>query len=247
MRDLHIVLPMAGRGSRFANLGYKIPKPLIKVDDMPMFLKALSSLDKIKAKKYYTIILREEHNSEYDLISNIKTLLPTANIVVSTEEPKGALNDAYRAIKFIKPDQGIILLDCDLWFNSQSYIDMVEGSLLDSNINGGILTFESSNPRYSYALIDKNNYVLRTAEKDPISTHAITGAYYIASKDTFSHNAKAVLSRPLSDKMPEYYISYIYNEILKHGGKIKAAKVDEFYSFGTPEELNDYNVKKSRK
>ena len=33
---LNIVLPMAGRGSRFANAGYTLPKPLIPVHGVPM-------------------------------------------------------------------------------------------------------------------------------------------------------------------------------------------------------------------
>jgi NDP-sugar pyrophosphorylase family protein len=89
-RALHIVLPMAGRGSRFANAGFSTPKPLIKVDGTPMFLKALSSLDKIKADKKYTIIIRKEHVENYNLDKLLKKELPEANIVITNEEPTGA-------------------------------------------------------------------------------------------------------------------------------------------------------------
>lgn len=33
---LHIIVPMAGAGSRFAKEGYKDPKPLIPVHGVPM-------------------------------------------------------------------------------------------------------------------------------------------------------------------------------------------------------------------
>ncbi|HSX29838.1 MAG TPA: hypothetical protein VLE73_04750 [Candidatus Saccharimonadales bacterium] len=54
MRDLHIIMPMAGAGSRFAKAGFTTPKPLIQVDGKPMFMKALSALEPIKANKHYT-------------------------------------------------------------------------------------------------------------------------------------------------------------------------------------------------
>ena len=40
------IMPMAGRGQRFKNYGYEIPKPLIKVGKKPMFAKATESFPK---------------------------------------------------------------------------------------------------------------------------------------------------------------------------------------------------------
>lgn len=41
---LNIVLPMAGRGSRFANAGYTLPKPLIPVHGVPMIKVVVDNL-----------------------------------------------------------------------------------------------------------------------------------------------------------------------------------------------------------
>jgi NDP-sugar pyrophosphorylase family protein len=238
---------MAGRGSRFANAGFTTPKPLIEVGGQAMFMKALSSLDNIKAIKHYTIVLRSEHDREYDLQSKIKAILPKAAIVITDEKPTGALRDAYRAKPHLQPNQGIILLDCDLWFHSQPYYDMVQESLAGtSDIEGGLLTFEADNPRYSYAQVDENWMVSRTAEKRVISKRAITGAYYIASTEIFDTAAQELLAQPLTEDMPEYYVSHIYNIILGHGGKVKAAPVEQFASFGTPEELSEYEQSQAR-
>ncbi len=244
MRDLHIILAMAGRGSRFANAGFTTPKPLIEVDGQAMFMKALSSLDGIKATKHYTIVMRKEHDEQYKLQEKIKAILPSANIVLTDEEPTGALRDAYRAKPHIKAGEGVIILDCDLWFHSQPYYDMVQDSLSGkSDIQGGLLTFEAHEPRYSYAEVDANWNVKRTAEKVVISDRAITGAYYIATAETFDTSAQELLAQPLTPEMPEYYVSHIFNTILKNGGKVKAAPVEQFASFGTPEELAEYEAK----
>lgn len=240
MRGLHIILAMAGRGSRFAKAGFTTPKPLIEVDGMPMFKKALSSLDGVKAKKRYTIIIRGEHEREHNLTKLLQEVLPEANVVITDEEPTGALRDAYRAKPHLKPDEGIVILDCDLWFSSQPYYDMLQDSLNGKNdIVGGLLTFETHDPRYSFAEINDNWMVKRTAEKEAISDRAITGAYYIANGDIFSQAADALLTQPLTDKMPEYYVSHIYNILLKKG-KVQATPVEGFASFGTPEELAAY-------
>src|SRR5581483_4559397 len=189
-RALHIVMPMAGRGSRFANAGFKTPKPMIEVDGQPMFLKALSSIDNIDTEKRFTIVVRQEHEDQYHISALLKGALPSANIVITNEEPTGAVVDALRARPFLKDDEGVIVMDCDLWFSSKSYTDMVKASLNDeSDIDGGLLTFKADSPRYSYALIGPDGLVTRTAEKVVISDSAITGAYFFARADIFTKSA----------------------------------------------------------
>lgn len=78
MRKLHNILPMAGRGSRFAEAGYTTPKPLIPVDGQPMLKKALSSLEGIDAEQRYKVILRKEYDRKYDLGARIEVELPGA-------------------------------------------------------------------------------------------------------------------------------------------------------------------------
>ena len=38
---------MAGRGKRFSNYGYKIPKHLVKINNKPMFERAAMTFSKI--------------------------------------------------------------------------------------------------------------------------------------------------------------------------------------------------------
>ena len=248
MRDLHVVLPMAGLGSRFANAGFTTPKPLIPVDGQPMMLKALSSLANIHAVKHFTIIIREEHDRAFNLMKMLQDTLPKANVIVSDEAPIGAIRDAYRAKEFINPDEGIIVLDCDLWFESPEYDAMVEGVLSGSSqLDGGLLTFTSHDPRYSYAEVGPDGLVIRTAEKVVISNNAITGAYFFSSGLQFLWSCEEVLSKPLAEGVPEYYLSNLFNKLLENNAKVGIATVDKFASFGTPEELEAYLKTKGTK
>ncbi|PJE65225.1 hypothetical protein COU91_02835 [Candidatus Saccharibacteria bacterium CG10_big_fil_rev_8_21_14_0_10_47_8] len=133
-------------------------------------------------------------------------------------------------------------MDCDLWFSSESYNKMVEDSLNGkSDIDGGLLTFTATNPRYSFAQIGPNDMVVKTAEKVAISNHAITGAFFFAKAQDFFDSAAELLKRPIDEKTPEYYLSLLYNILIDDGKKIQAAYVDEYASFGTPQELAAYN------
>ena len=82
MRKLHIIMPMAGEGSRFKQVGIYTPKPLIKANGVPFFVRALSSvkdsfdLSEVKV----TCIMQEKHDTDHMLSNGIIHELPFANI-----------------------------------------------------------------------------------------------------------------------------------------------------------------------
>lgn len=245
MKDLQVLMPLGGLGSRFAKAGFKLPKPLVEVDGQPMFRKALASIDSIEANKKYLFVIRQEHVDAQNLDKLIKDALPEAQVIIIPEMTRGAAETALAAKDKLDKSSPLIVMDCDLWFSSLSYNKMVEDSLANkSKIAGGLITFESDNPRYSYAKFDKNNMVAKTAEKKVISNHAITGAYFFSTAQNFIDSASKLLERPISDEMPEYYLSLLYNILIDEGREIQGTVVDDYASFGTPEELAAYQKNK---
>jgi hypothetical protein len=162
-------------------------------------------------------------------------------VVVIPELTRGAAETALMGCMKLDPDDPVVIMDCDFAFKSQEYekmvADAVEGR---SDVAGGLLTFESQDPRYSYAKTGPDGYVMETAEKRVISNQAIWGAYFFGSAGTFVEATKELMKRPLSETMKEYYISFVYGLLVQKGKKILTAAVDEFHSFGTPEELERY-------
>lgn len=67
MRRLHIVMPMAGEGSRFANAGWTTPKPLIELNGQPLFKRAISSVVAEGIEMKYSFIVRQEHIDKYGI------------------------------------------------------------------------------------------------------------------------------------------------------------------------------------
>ena len=105
---------------------------------------------------------------------------------------------------------------------------------------GALVSFESSDPRYSYAAVGDEGRVVRTAEKEPISTHALCGAYFIGSGRDFKRIAHQLLDDGTHGKA-EFYVSLLYNYLLAEGKTVRLATMEEYYSYGTPEELMKYN------
>ena len=61
-------------------------------------------------------------------------------------------------------------------------------SFMNKNIDGGILTFSSTHPKWSYAKVNEEGYVTEVAEKKPISDHATVGLYFWKSGKLHSKN-----------------------------------------------------------
>ena len=80
MRPLHIIMPMAGEGSRFLKEGWMVPKPLIQLHGAPLFIRAINSLDISDIEMKYSFIVRQEHIDKYDIDKMIRDYLPVANV-----------------------------------------------------------------------------------------------------------------------------------------------------------------------
>ena len=242
MRNLHIIMPMAGEGSRFLKEGWTIPKPLIELKGIPLFLRAINSIVSDEMSLKYSFIVREEHLEKYHIGTRIKTILSDANIFSVKKTTRGAVETCLYARSVIREDDAILVLDCDLEFKSLEMQSEIKNSLNKGieNVNGGLLvSFKSSNPRYSYALVDESNRVIKTAEKELISENALCGAYFFSSGRDFLWACNKLMNE-LNFTKPEYYVSLLYNYLLERGDFVKLCHLDEYQSYGTPEELKAY-------
>ncbi|MDE6821525.1 MAG: glycosyltransferase family 2 protein [Bacteroides acidifaciens] len=242
MRYLHIIMPMAGEGSRFVNAGWTTPKPLIELNGQPLFKHAINSVVTKGIEMKYSFIVRHEHIEKYGIDKGIKSFLPTANIFSVVKTTRGAVETCLMAESAIIDDDAVIVMDCDMEFRSVKLIEIIKQQLSQpmEEANGGVLiSFESDQPKYSYAEVGEDGYVVRTAEKEVISSHALCGAYFFSTGRRFKEIAHQLLNEP-EFKKPEYYVSLLYNYMLAAGEKVQLAPMEEYYSYGTPEELSQY-------
>ena len=190
----------------------------------------------------YSFIVRQEHIEDYHIDKGIRSFLPEANIFSVQKTTRGAVETCLMAETAIEDDDAVIVMDCDLEFRSVKFMEIIKVILsksMDEADGGALVSFESDNPKYSYAEVGEDGYVKRTAEKEVISNHALCGAYFFSTGKRFKQIAHQLLNEP-EFKKPEYYVSLLYNYLLADGEKVRLAPMEEYYSYGTPEELKRY-------
>ena len=241
-RQLHIIMPMAGEGSRFLKEGWTTPKPLIQLHGMPLFKRAIGSVHVDGIRMKYSFVVRQSHIDEYCIDKGILSFLPEAKIFSVEKTTRGAVETCLKAESAIDDNDAVVVMDCDLEFRSKRFIELIKAALAKSEEEaegGALVSFESDSPKYSYAEVDENNVVLRTAEQEVISNHALCGAYFFSSGKRFKEIAHQLMNERNFSK-PEYYVSLLYNYLIKAGEKVYLAPMEEYYSYGTPEELKRY-------
>lgn len=235
-------MPMAGEGSRFLKEGWNTPKPLIELHGVPLFKRAIGSvyIDDVPMK--YSFIVRQEHIDKYRIDEQIRDILPEANVFSVIKTTRGAVETCLVAENAIADDDGVIVMDCDLEFRSEQFLKILTRILnqpVDVAQGGALVSFKSNEPRYSYAAVNNEGFVVKTAEKEVISNHALCGAYFFSTGKRFKEVAHKLLNEP-EFKKPEYYVSLLYNYMLADGEQVQLASMEEYYSYGTPEELRRY-------
>ena len=232
MKKLHLVMPMAGGGSRFREQGFTLPKPLIEIHDRPFFYWAARSILRNIDCVDVTFAVLEEHVREYQIDAIIRKFFPEARINTIPELLPGAVCTCLKAIENFDDDLPVIFNDCDHMFSCNILANrLVEDNSID--FDGALLTFESTDAHFSYVQYDESGNVIGTVEKQVVSSYAICGAYFFANAGLF---------RQMSEKYfkicryREYFISGVYNELVKAGKRIAAFKTDFYLPFGTPAE-----------
>lgn len=222
----NIIIPMAGEGSRFFDVGYTTPKPLIDVLGKPMFMWTVESLG-IQAN--YTFLVQKKHILEFNIDKVILRYVPKANIVEVKEVTEGAACTVLLAEKYID-SRPLIIANCD------QYIEW--DNIIPENGDGAIALFKATDKKWSFASI-KNGVIDRVAEKNPISNNATAGYYYWKNGLDFIESAKQMIAKNIRTNN-EFYTCPVYNEAIGNGKTIIPFFINKMWGLGTPEDLDKF-------
>jgi len=235
-KTMNVLIPMAGAGSRFAEQGYTFPKPLIEVGNKPMIQVVVDNLN-IDAN--YIFIVQKEHYEKYNLETVLNLVKPNCTIVQVEGITEGAACTTLLAKEYIDNENPLIIANSDQFVewnsNEVLYAFSTEG------VGGGILTFESTHPKWSYALTDQNGWVTQVAEKQPISIHATVGIYYWARGCDYVSSALQMIDKNIRTNN-EFYVCPVFNEFIQNGGKVRIKHINPegMWGLGTPEDLTHF-------
>ena len=231
---LNVLIPMAGAGSRFQQAGYTFPKPLIDVEGKPMIQVVVENLN-IDATFIY--VVQKSHRAEYNLDTLLNLITPNCKIVEVDGLTEGAACTTLLAKEYINNDDGLLMANSDQFLEWDSNEFMYK--MIEQKVDGGILTFHATHPKWSFAKIDEYGYVTEVQEKNPISDIATVGVYYWAKGSDYVKYAEQMISKNIRTNN-EFYVCPVYNEGILDDKKFKTFNIEKMWGLGTPEDLKYY-------
>ena len=232
---LNIVVPMAGRGSRFSNAGYKMPKPLIDVHGHYMIEYVTKNLTP-QIEHRFIYICQEEHLEKYQLEKYLRQIAPNCVVVTVDHITEGAACTVLLAEGYINSNDSLMIA------NSDQYIDTDINHYLRqmNNYDGLIMTMPANDPKWSFIKVDEKNLVSMVREKEVISNEATVGVYNYKHGKDFVKYAHLMIEKNIRVNN-EFYVAPVYNEMIDAGMKIAYFDVGEkMYGLGTPEDLSEF-------
>lgn len=234
---LNIVIPMAGAGSRFVQAGYLKPKPFIDVCGKMMIERVLDNLKMDGCR--FIIIARAEHlSSEKESVGKLQEKY-NCHVLSTNKLTEGAACTILLSSWKINNEDPLLLANSDQIVESDLNLFIKDSEA--RNLDGSILTFYADHPKWSYAKLDENGYLVELREKKVISKHATVGLYYYRRGRDFVNSAIEMIAN--NDRANnEFYTAPAYNYSLRAGLKIGIYEIkeSEMFGLGTPEDLDIY-------
>ena len=238
---LNIVVPMAGRGSRFSQAGYALPKPLLDVHGRPMIEVVIDNI-KPSCPHRFIFICQREHLEQYALAESLVHAGPSTVILPIDGVTEGAACTVLLAEQWINSNQPLMIANCDQYIATpiDSYLQGMEAGGFD----GFIMSMTADDPKWSFVRLDGAGEVTEVVEKRVVSNEATVGIYNFKRGADFVNAAHDMIA--CKDKTNnEYYVAPTYN-YLPRGSRTGFMNIGSeragMYGLGIPDDLRYFNA-----
>lgn len=234
-----IVIPMAGKSSRFYKAGFTLPKFMLPFKNKTIFEEAVCSFEKYFETDFFLFITRDDDGSEEFVSSKcIELNIKYFEIYSINYDTKGQAetisiglnNMIYKS----KKNEPIYIFNIDsirVNFTKQT-------SKFLENISGYLEVFVGDGDHWSFIEPSSNNFVKRTTEKIRISDLCSNGLYYFYSITLFNETFERYKT---INNYNELYVAPMYNLLIENNLLVKYVLLEknETIFSGTPEEYED--------
>ncbi|MEN9552356.1 MAG: hypothetical protein RI935_733 [Candidatus Parcubacteria bacterium] len=242
------IIPMSGKGTRFADVGYLLPKPLIPVSGKPMILKVIESMPEADR---WIFIVRKEHVTDYSIDTLITQAVPNAEVIID-ENPVGQASTCMLAMPHVEPSDSLFIAACDNAFvyDKEKYEALVN----DENIDAVVWTFtdddllEVSPKSWGWIKLENDGLTIDTMSvKIPVSDtprydHAVVATFFFRRAQDFI-DSFALMKEEEYKINNEYYVDSMPIFLKKLGKKSVIFDVDLYVGWGKPSDLYEYERK----
>ena len=241
---MQIIIPMSGLGQRFIDSGYKAFKPLINIEGKPIIEHVA---DRFNHDDEYIFICNENHYNKLDLNHILKNLSPSSKVIPIKEHKLGPVHAVLEASNFINLELKTIVNYCD--FSWRWDYDDFKEIVSKNKCDGCVVGYKNFHPNLLgpglYAsMMHKNNWMTEIREKysftkNKMDCYQSSGTYYFSSgKKMITYFQKHYESKLTINN--EYYVSQVYDFMLKNNEDIFIYEIPFFLQWGTPKDLEEY-------
>lgn len=234
---MQFLIPAAGLGSRFSELGYKNPKPMIELHGIPLILWVITNF-KYEEGDSILIAIRDNTVNQNKIIELTKNIKAKIDFIVIDKLTDGAARTVDIASQILDSNEPLIVANSDQFVAADliPFRKLVESQ----DIDGVVLTMKASSNKWSYVSINDLGNISKVVEKTEISPEATVGIYGWSKLSLFQESFKEMVSN--EDKTNnEYYLAPTYNYLIREGKVVKPFNVGEInktiFGLGTPEDL----------
>jgi len=239
---MNLVIPL-GHNSTFFNIeDYGYPKSLIEIMGVPMIQHVINNITKDIHFNKIIFIVKQDECDKFHLDNTLNLLSPIRpEIIKLRSDTQGALCSVLLAIEHINNDQPLLISNADQIFD-QAIANYVE-RFFSSNLDAACLTFTSIHPRWSYVRTDEAGLVVETAEKRPISRHAIAGVYLYKKGSDFVQGGMSSIKHGSSIE-GKYFIAPVFNEYVLAGKQVGYFPIpnEQYHTFYSPQKIEEYEL-----
>jgi len=239
MKNLVIIIPLAGNSSRFKNAGFLEPKFKLIAHGKTLFEHSVESFKDYFDLATFLFICRKDHNAIKFIEEKAKRLgIENFKIKELESETEGQAETVLIGLDTmnILNDYPIIIFNIDTFRKNFKFPDQIE------KIDGYLEVFKGTGDHWSFvAPVYGTNKVSKTTEKERISELCSNGLYYFKMARIFRDSYKNLIKSGSGDKK-EYYIAPMYNDLIKNGLDIRYFQIDikDITFCGIPEEYETF-------
>lgn len=238
---MKLIITVSGNSNRFTEQGYP-EKQLVPVLGKPVIEHVVEMYTPICPLKDMHFILKDGDTETYRLLVDA---YGEVNIHHVEPHSKGPCHSILQCDLDFKKDEEIIVSYCDIkvrW-DAQNFMSFCHNRDADGVVitHSGFHPHRLYNKSFAFIKNDLCGNILGIQEKVPytdniFNEHASSGIYYFKRYADMKHYFQLTIDKR-DDVNGEYYVTIPYNHMIKDGKIVKLYEVNNFFSFGTPQDI----------
>lgn len=243
---MQLIMPMAGLGQRFVDAGYDLPKPLIPVDGVPMFVRAVSELPPAER---YAFVVHPEHVQRYHIDAEIRRHFADALVIVTPGLTAGQACSVRLACDRLDQHKSVLVAASDNshLYDAEKFARFVD----DETVAGLIWTYRRDHrvlvrpEAHGWVDVCAGTHEVRKVScksrisENPLMDHAVSGCFWFRTVELLREAIDAIISTGETVN-GEFYLDSVANPLIRRGHQIGVFEVDKYIGWGTPHDLEDY-------